>query len=183
MKTCAERVLSNTCHHKVGGGQWRGVTLSRLAVLTLLGMLSDVVLSQEFSRYLRCEGSLLAGANPVAAHADFALRFNNQSALIQRSNVLPVGERLAYTVSPFAYAMTLRLKPQGTQVWVMPGWFSNTILVKYPDLKKLNQIRIGIDRQTGVLNGALLNEEDQQLASFAMQCEALSEQDANAPKL
>jgi hypothetical protein len=141
------------------------------------------VQAQEFSRYLRCEGALTADGKPAAANADFALRFNNQTALIQRSNILPIGERLNYTATSFAYSMTYSQPAQGTQVLVVPGWFANTILVKYPDLRKLNKIRLTIDRQSGALEGQMLNEEDQQLATFSMHCAAMSEQDVGAPKL
>jgi hypothetical protein len=139
--------------------------------------------AQEFSRYLRCSGELATPDKPVPAHADFALRLNNRTALIQRSNVLPVGERLHYVDSPTLYSMTYRLAAQGTQVLALPGWFYNTVLVLHPDLKRLNQIRIAIDRQSGALEGLVLNERDQPLATFVMQCQVLNNADAPAPKL
>ena len=138
--------------------------------------------AQEFSRYLQCEGTFSAGEKTAAAHADFALRFNNRTALIQRSNVLPVGERLSYTPSPKTYSMTYRLRAQGTAVVALPGWFRTTVFVLYPDLRRLNQIRVSIDRQTGALEGEVLNEEEQSLGGVKMQCQSQSEQDVGAPK-
>jgi hypothetical protein len=167
------------------GQRWRspGHLPFALALTVLLIIVGGRAQAQEFSRYLRCEGALSVEGKPAAANADFAMRFNNQTALIQRSNILPIGERLNYTASPFAYSMTYTLPAQGTQVLVVPGWFANTILIRYADLKKLNKIRLSIDRQSGALDGQMLNEEDQQLASFSMHCTAVSEQDVGAPKL
>ena len=59
--------------------------------------------AQEFSRFLACSGEFTAGGQRIPAHADFALRFNNRTALVQRSNVLPVGERLLDHAAMFWY--------------------------------------------------------------------------------
>lgn len=161
-------------------------SMCRAARLFVLGALvfGTVVKTnaQEFSRFLQCEGNFAAGDKTLPAHADFAFRYNNRTALIQRSNVLPMGERLNYVASPATYSMTYRLRAQGTQILAMPGWFSNTILVLYPDLQRLNQIRMSIDRQTGELEGILLNEVDRSLGSFKMQCQSKSEVDMSVPK-
>jgi|GEM_PF-2663990 len=138
--------------------------------------------AQEFSRYLMCEGLFTTGGQSAQAHADFALRFNNRMALIQRSNVLPVGERLSYVPSPATYSMIYRLPAHGTRVVAMPGWFANTILVIYPDLQRLNEIRLSIDRQTGELEGDLLNEAQAVLGSLKMQCRSKTEAELAAPK-
>lgn len=138
--------------------------------------------AQEYSRFLSCAGSFSADDKPREAHADFALRYNSRTALIQGSNVLPVGEVLRYVPTPASYSMTYLLRPHGTKVLVVPGWFHSTILVAYPNLKRLNQIRLSLNRQTGVLEGKLLNEEDELLGSFTMQCSSKSEQDVGTPK-
>jgi hypothetical protein len=165
------------------GATARSVPLA-LLVLALAGGLAlcEPAAAQEFSRFLQCAGTFAAGNQTAPAHVDFALRFNNRTALIQRSNILPVGERLAYVPSPAAYSMTYRLPRQGTQVIAIPGWFSSTILIKFPDLRRLNQIRLSIDRQNGALEGVMLNEEEQPLATFAMQCKSASEEEVGAPK-
>lgn len=156
--------------------RWRG------AALLLLAAGGPPALAQEFSRYLGCEGRLVAGGRTLPAHADFALRFANRTALVQRSNVLPVGDRLPYTPSPAAYSMTYRLPAQGTTVVALPGWLRSTVLVLLPDLRRLNQIRLSIDRRTGGLEGTLLNEEEQPLGDLTMQCRSLGEEDLGAPK-
>lgn len=138
--------------------------------------------AQEFSRFLACSGEFTAGGQRMPAHADFALRFNNRTALVQRSNVLPVGERLAYVPTPAAYSMTYRLPRQGTGIVTVPGWLHSTVLVLLPDLRRLNQIRLSIDRQTGALEAVVLNEDEQPLGTAAMQCRSMSEEDLGAPR-
>ena len=138
--------------------------------------------AQEFSRFLTCSGTFSAeGGAPRQATADFALRMNTRTALIEASNLLPVGETMNFVPTPWRYTMTYLLRPFGTRVVGMPGWFASTILVFYPDLKRLNQIRLSVDRQTGALEGKLLNERDELLTAFEMTCRA---RDAEAqPKM
>lgn len=162
-------------------GRARAVAAGLVALALALAMAGPAA-AQEFSRYLACTGEATSGQRHAPAHADFALRFTNRTALVQRSNVLPVGERLAYVPSPAAYTMTYRVRPQGTDVVVVPGWLQSTVLVMLPDLRRLNQIRLSIDRQTGALEASLLNEEEQSLGTVAMQCRSMSEQDLGEPK-
>lgn len=170
-------------------GRWAGGLARGLGVLVLL--LPALAGAQEFSRYLSCSGSVTA-RGPAAgggrggsreAHLDLALRQANSSATIQRSNLLPAGEAMDWLSTPTLYTMTYVLPRQGTQVWVAPGWFANTVLVHYPDLKRLNQVRLAIDRRTGALSGELLNEADELLASTEMRCRALSADERAEPKL
>ena len=156
--------------------RWPG----RLALLLVLA--GSSAQAQEFSRYLSCTGSFSADGQRRDAHADFALRFNGRTALVQSSNILPVGERLPYVATPANYSMAWRLRPQGTQVLVVPGWFQSTILVAHPNLRRLNQIRLSINRQDGGLEGTMLNEEEVPLAAFNMQCRSHSESDLGTPK-
>lgn len=135
--------------------------------------------AQEFSRFLTCSGTFSAeGGAPRQATADFALRMNTRTALIEASNLLPVGQTMNFVPTPGRYTMTYLLPARGTRVVGMPGWFASTILVFYPDLKRLNQIRLSIDRQTGALEGKMLNERDELLSGFEMTCRA---RDAEAP--
>ncbi len=138
--------------------------------------------SQEFSRYLQCAGHLQADGKTESARLDLALSFNSRTALIQGSNLLPVGERMRYTPTPMAYTMTYLLRPKGVQALVVPGWFENTVLVKFPNLKRTNQIRLSINRSNGEMEGVVLNEEDQNLASFKMDCQSRSEAELEKPK-
>lgn len=138
--------------------------------------------AQEYSRFVSCTGSFAADGKTSEANVDLALRFNSRTALIQSSNVLPVGEALRYVPTPANYSMTYLLPPNSTQVLVVPGWFQNTILVAYPNLKRVKQIRLSIDRQTGLLNGKMLNQDDEVLATLAMTCRSQSEEEIGAPK-
>jgi hypothetical protein len=153
-----------------------------VAVLLAAAAAAAPAAAQEYSRYLGCAGQLMVGSELREAHADLALRSNNRSAFIEASNVLPVGEALRYVATPGRYTMLYRLPRLGTRVLVVPGWFHSTILVHYPDLQKLNQIRLSIDRQSGALQGQLLNEQDGVLATLAMQC-ALRSDEGQAPRL
>jgi hypothetical protein len=139
--------------------------------------------AQEFSRFITCTGTFSAGGQRSDTYLDLALRQANSSATIQRSNVMPVGEVLDYRESPVLYSMTYVLPRQGTSVLVVPGWYSSTVFVRYPDLKRLNQIRLAIDRQSGALTGQVLNEADEVLGRTEMQCRARSAEELRAPKL
>jgi len=159
------------------------VGVRRGAVLLVLAAAAAGASAQEYSGFLNCNGSFVADDKPPRdAHAEFALRYNNRTALVQGSNVLPVGEILHYVPTPATYSMTYLLRRQGTQVLVVPGWFQNTILVAYPNLKRLNQIRMSVNRQNGVLEGKMLNEQDELLGAFTMQCKSVTEKDVEAPK-
>ena len=157
----------------------------------LPGALAALVLSvcaasasaQEFSRYLACRGTITADDKVRDANAEFALRVNGRRALIQSSNVMPAGETMAYVPTPASYTMSYLLRPVGTKVLAVPGWFQNTVLVFFPNLRRLNQIRLSINRQTGALQGQLLNEEDELLGALAMQCTSQSDQEIAAPKI
>jgi hypothetical protein len=155
----------------------------RGAALLWLSLNSGHAVAQEYSRYITCEGRLSSLGVAKPAFLDLALRYSNRTALIQRSNVLPVGEVMDYTPTPLNYAMTFKLQAEGTQVIVVPGWFQNTILLSYPNLKRLTQIRLAIDRQTGALNAALLNERDDALGTLEMACASAGERDLPVPKL
>ena len=152
--------------------------------LALLMCAAGAATAQEYSRFLSCEGKFSPDGRgkPVNANVDFALRLNNRTALIQASNVMPVGEKLRFVPTPANYSMTYILRPRGTRVIVVPGWFQNTILVAYPNLQRLNQIRLSLNRQTGVLDGKMLNEEDEVLGSFRMDCTSKSEEDVGPAK-
>ena len=160
----------------------RGAQVAAVVAAALVAM-AGPARAQEFSRFLTCQGDLQLPDRKVPTYADFALRFNNRTALVQRSNVLPVGERLAMVPTPALYSMTYRLRERGTQVVAVPGWIASTVLVFRPDLERLNQIRVSVDRQSGALDGVILNEAEQVLAEFRMQCEGKREDEIPAPKM
>jgi hypothetical protein len=136
--------------------------------------------AEYFSLYLKCEGQVASGAGKTGANLDLALRDNNQSALIQRSNVLPVGEKLKYEVSPASYSMTYRSPQARTQLYY--DWYRGQLFAWDPSLKRLAYIRLSIDRQTGNLEGDIRNSDDQILARIGMMCQKADPKDLPAPK-
>jgi len=159
-------------------------TRARLGATLLAGtallLAAAPAAAAEFSLYLKCQGKASAGGKTTPSHLDLALRDNNQTALIQRSNALPVGERLKYNVSPITYSMTYRVPGTGSAVFY--DWWRGSLFVWQPSLKRVSMVRVSIDRQTGNLSGELLNAEDQQLGSLSMACEAIEEDALPAPK-
>ncbi len=134
----------------------------------------------EFHLYLKCKGQVTAGDKSRPATLDLAMRDNNTTALIQRSNVLPVGERLKYTASKASYTLLYKLPLPGTHYyadWINGGW-----IVWQPNLKRLATVRIAVDRQTAELEGTLLDFNDEALGEIAMQCQPSSMDEAPEPK-
>lgn len=146
----------------------------RLAGLTLVAALASTQgHAAEFNLFLSCSGKLSANGKSKSAKLELAMRDNNQTALIQRSNVLPVGERLHYDVSPVTYSMVYKTPHPGTQVY--RDWMNGQLLVWQPNMKKLATIRLSIDRQSGELEGELLDHDDNALGTLAMSCDPQDE--------
>jgi len=133
-----------------------------------------------FSLYLKCEGEVISGVGKTGANLDLALRDNNQSALIQRSNILPVGEKMKYEVSPASYSMVYRSPDVRSRVYY--DWRRGYLFRWDPRLDRLAYIRVSIDRQTGRMEGDILNSDDISLARFGMQCEKADPGQLPAPK-
>jgi hypothetical protein len=133
-----------------------------------------------FSLYLKCEGQVTSAIGKTGANLDLALRDNNQSALIQRSNILPVGEKMKYEVSPASYSMVYRSPDTRSRVYY--DWRRGYLFRWDPSLDRLAYIRLSIDRQTGRMEGDILNNEDMSLARFGMQCEKADTSTLPAPK-
>lgn len=138
------------------------------------------VAAQQFQLYLDCKGQIHAGGKTRPADIQLALRDNNMTALIQRSNVLPVGERMKYTASQTHYAAVYATPLRGSVVY--STWYRSAIFVWYPDLQRLVTTRLSIDRQTADLEGEMLGARDELLARLKMRCEPTTEADAPAPK-
>lgn len=134
----------------------------------------------EFHLYLQCQGKVASKGKAYDAHLNLAMRDNNLTALIQKSNVLPVGERMKYVASEVAYTMTFRT-PQARSRLAL-DWFSGQLFVWLPDLKRLAETRLSIDRQTAVLQGELLNADGDLLGNLRMDCQPVSPDDLPAPK-
>jgi len=153
--------------------RWGGILMAATACAPAM--------SAEFHLYLRCKGTLSSTAKPTAAHLDLAMRDNNLTALVQKSDVLPVGERMKYVATEQAYTMQLRTPVYGTR-GAYYNWFSGILFVWHPDLKKLAMTRLSVDRQTGELDGELLNIEGNVLGKLKMNCTPQSMDDVPAPK-
>ncbi len=154
-------------------------SLAALAgALLLLG--SGRASAAEFNLYLNCQGKLSASSKSKAATLDLAMRDNNTTALIQRSNVLPVGERLHYKASQVSYTLLYKLPLPGTVYY--NDWIRGPWIVWQPNLKKLATIRLSIDRQSGELEGELLDHDDNLLGNLQMECEPQSMDEVPEPR-
>lgn len=136
--------------------------------------------AQQFHLYVKCSGAVVAKGRSNPAHLDLALRDNNMTALIQRSNVLPVGERMRYEASPALYSMVAHAPARGSVVF--QDWIRGTVFVWEPDLRRLHTVRLAIDRQTAALEGEMLDGRGDTLGRLAMRCTPSSNDDAPAPK-
>jgi hypothetical protein len=154
---------------------WSGLALSAALIAA-----PDNASADYFSMYLRCEGTVTSAKGKTGANLDLALRDNNQSATIQQSNVLPVGEKLKYEVSPAAYSMTYRSPQARTRLYY--DWIRGQLFVWDPSLQRLAYIRLSIDRQTGELAGDIRNSDDQSLARIGMNCNKVDPQSLPPPK-
>ena len=136
--------------------------------------------AQQFSLYLLCTGKLVdAKSKSMAAHLDLALRDNNQTALVQRSNVLPVGERMKYQVSPVLYSMSMGTAGRTAAFY---DWWRGTLWIWSPNLERLHEVRLSIDRNSAKLEGQLVDGKGDSLGRMAMVCTPKTNEDAPAPK-
>lgn len=147
---------------------------------TLLATAGTPSFGAEFNLFLSCSGKLSANGKSKPASLDLAMRDNNETALIQRSNVLPVGERLKYKASPMAYSMVYKLGQPGTHYY--RDWMGGVWVVWQPNLKRLATIRVSVDRQTGALEGELLDFNDDSLGTMEMACNPVKMDEMPEPK-
>lgn len=144
------------------------------------GMASAPVNAQEFGVYLACAGKLYAQGRAMPAHLDLALRRNSQLALIQRSDVLPVGERMKMEISPALYSMVYAAPRRNSTVWY--DWIRGSVFVWDPDLLKLQSVRLSVDRQTAALEGEMRDGAGVQLARLEMRCDPKNNDTVPEPK-
>ena len=95
-------------------------------------------------------------------------------------NLLPVGERMRYTASATAYTMSYRTPVAGSRLYT--DWFGTRLFVWMPDLRRLAETRLTIDRQSAELRGELLNADGDTLGQLRMQCEPRQADDLPEPK-
>lgn len=154
--------------------------LVHLTAATLMLSIGAQASAAEFNLFLSCSGKLSANGKAKSASLDLAMRDSNETALIQRSNVLPVGERLKYKASPMAYSMVYKLPQPGAHFY--RDWMSGSWVIWQPNLKRLATIRISVDRQNGELEGELLDFNDDSLGTMAMTCQPAKMEDMPEPK-
>lgn len=154
--------------------------VTRLGLASIALILGSSAHAAEFHLMLKCAGKLHAGSKSKTATLEMALRDNNETALIQRSNVLPVGERLQYKASPAAYSMVYKLRQPGTHFY--NDWLNGHWVVWQPNLKRLATIRLSVDRQSAELEGELLDFNDDKLGTIAMNCTPLKPDEMPEPK-
>jgi hypothetical protein len=154
--------------------------LASAALLLGAASLAQTASAAEFNLFLSCAGELSAGGKTKPATLDLAMRDNNETALIQRSNVMPVGERLHYKASPMAYSMVYQLGTPGSHFY--RDWMGGVWVVWQPNLKRLATIRLSVDRQTGELEGELLDFNDDSLGTIAMACRPVKMDEMPEPK-
>ena len=155
-------------------------TLPRLLGAAGMLLATGGAQAQQFHLYLKCIGQVEANGRSRAAHLDLAMRDNNQTALIQRSNVLPVGERLKYQASPAHYSMVVRAPARNSVVFY--DWIRGELFVWNPDLTRLQAVRLSIDRQTTELEGELVDGKSDVLGRLRMRCTPSDNDSAPAPK-
>ncbi len=116
----------------------------------------------------------------MEAHLDLALRRNSSLAQVQRSNVLPVGERMRLEISPSHYSMIFQTPSRGSGVYY--DWIRGAIFVWTPDLLKLHTARLAVDRQTAALEGELLDGAGAMLGRLRLRCEPKNNDNVETPK-
>jgi hypothetical protein len=123
--------------------------------------------------------SVRSAAKRGNAHLELALRDNNMSMLVQRSNVLPTGQRLTYQATQTQYIATFlpQMAGAGFRKWG-EGWLFGW----YPPFQKMTAARFAIDRQSGVLEGEIVGPAGEVLGLIDMQCEPKRNEDAPAPR-
>lgn len=112
------------------------------------------------------------------AHLELALRDNNMTAFVQRSNVLPTGERMKYVATQTHYTAVYAPASGAISVQGRNDW----LLSFHPPFQKMMGARFAIDRQTGALEGDLVGPGGEVLGLLDMQCEPKKDGHGPAPR-
>lgn len=112
------------------------------------------------------------------AQLELALRDNNMTAFVQRSNVLPTGERMKYVATQTHYTAVYAPASGAVSVEGRNHW----LLSFHPPFQKMMGARFAIDRQTGVLEGDLVGPAGEVLGLLEMQCEPKKDGQGPAPR-
>ena len=151
-----------------------------LSVFALAAVTVAPAAAQEFGVYLNCKGQVLAGGKSKNAHLDLALRRNSSLALIQRSDVLPVGDKMKLEISPAFYSMVFRAPVPTSASYY--DWTRGTLIVWSPVFRELQTVRISVDRQNAALEGDMRDINDRPLGRLKMRCKPSDNESAPEPK-
>jgi len=155
-------------------------TLVMLAAAATGIVITVPAAAQEFGLYLLCSGTVEAKGKVLPAHLDLAMRRNNGTALIQRSDVLPVGERMKFETSPAFYSMVFLAPTRGSVVYY--DWIRGALFVWNPDLQKMHSVRLSVDRQSAALQGEMRDGQGTILGRLMMKCQPKDNDSVESPK-
>ena len=158
---------------------------ARPAVVRLLVFAAAVLAvapgtAQEYGVYLSCTGQVQAGGKSRSANLDLALRRNSSLAMIQRSDVLPVGDKMKLEITPAFYSMVFRAPVPTSASYY--DWMRGTLIVWSPVFRELQTVRISVDRQTAALDGDMRDINDRSLGRLKMRCKPSDNDSAPEPK-
>lgn len=136
--------------------------------------------AQEYGVYLNCSGQVLVNGRSKSAHLELALRRNSSLALIQRSDVLPVGDKMKLDITPAFYSMVFRAPVPTSASYY--DWMRGTLIVWSPVLRELQTVRISVDRQSAALEGDMRDINDRSLGRLKMRCKPSDNDSAPEPK-
>ena len=153
----------------------------RLLVVVAAVLVAAPGTAQEFGVYLSCSGQVQANGRSKNASLDLALRRNSSLAMIQRSDVLPVGDKMKLEIAPAFYSMVFRAPVPTSASYY--DWIRGTLIVWSPVFRELQTVRISVDRQTAALEGDMRDINDRSLGRLKMSCKASDNDSAPEPKL
>ena len=153
---------------------------ARLLVLAVALLAVVPGTAQEFGVYLNCSGQVQANGRSRGAHLDLALRRNSSLALIQRSDVLPVGDKMKLEITPGFYSMVFHAPARNSAVYY--DWIRGTLFVWGPALRELQTVRISVDRQSASLEGDMRDVNDRSIGHLKMRCTPSDNDSAPEPK-
>jgi hypothetical protein len=136
--------------------------------------------AQEFGVYLNCSGQVQANGRSKNANLDLALRRNSSLALIQRSDILPVGDKMKLEITPAFYSMVFHAPVPTSASYY--DWTRGTLIVWSPVFRQLQTVRISVDRQSAVLDGDMRDINDRSLGRLKMRCKPSDNDSAPEPK-
>jgi hypothetical protein len=153
---------------------------ARLLVFAAAVLVAVPSPAQEYGVYLNCTGQVQAGGKSRSASLDLALRRNSSLAMIQRSDVLPVGDKMKLEITPTFYSMVLRAPVPSSASYY--DWMRGTLIVWSPVFRELQTVRISVDRQTAALEGDMRDINDRSLGRLKMRCKPSDNESAPEPK-